>query len=86
MKLRVQAFGYKTDSLKQAERGNVAYPLFISTSKTFQRTNKKFMLDKVSQYHSEKENIEDLSDEQAQECFKMLKAITLVIDSRTDDK
>lgn len=44
------------------------------------------MLNKVSQYHSEKENIEDLSYEQAQECCKMLKAITLVIVSKIDDK
>lgn len=44
------------------------------------------MLNKVSQYHSEKENIEDLSHEQAQECCKMLKAITLAIVSKIDDK
>lgn len=53
---------------------------------TFQRTKRKFMLNKVSQYCSEKDNIEDLSPEQAQECCKMLKAITLVIVSKIDDK
>lgn len=86
MKWREQAFGYKADSLKQAERDNVSYPLFISISKTFQRTNRKIILNEVSQYYSEKENIEDLSHEQAQEWCKMLKAITLVIVSKTDDK
>lgn len=44
------------------------------------------MLNKVSQYCSEKDNIEDLSPEQAQECCKMLKAITSVIVSKIDDK
>lgn len=56
MKWREQAFGYKADSLKQAERDNVSYPLFISISKTFQRTNRKIILNEVSQYYSEKEN------------------------------